>query len=615
MSVGDLRKNVITVYSAEITDQISKLGKIEDAEKHLAGTRKKGTDDAIKQLADLGHAMGTLGKIGSGIWSAYESSVEQAKLANASFGISIDNLSKASGGLQTRMELMTFAAKMQHSAFALSEAQMVTATKAIRELTREGYNQEEATKKVSDALLKLTGDSLKDFGIHVPQATNDAAKFNGIMDALAGKAKLVGSGTKTAAEEMATFGTSTTDSFDKIKGAIGRLTTAMGPLLDKISEAIGMLASASENTSDAGGLDLLTAATGGSGLGILMARAKKKGQIVDPLAAAYAGAMGTNAYGAVNPAANDNAAASAGARGPSYDWAAVARGFGQLAHDGIAQLKLSPESAHEIAKAIVELENPASRWKVFAQRESSNQTDVNDLEKWRGGESEKESEQFIGGLKNYVADFENTFVGAMTSIAGSAASVMEGVPAGPTALEKMFGKVPEIHGYEVAFKGLSDAATSGFNAMVDGTESFGTAFKHSIADSLKALGGQLLVSALKETAEGVAALAIGGPFMGASAARHFAAAAMFGAGAVAAGATANAIGTTAGDAASAKSSSAGASGGSGGGRGGGGDSNPRPIVIVTGDDQSRMTDRMRAQNARRALEQGLLAAGYQPGSS
>ncbi len=605
MSVGEIKQRVISVYSADITDQISKLGKIEDAEKKLAGTRKKGTDDAIKQLADLGHAMGTLGKIGSGIWSAYESSMEQAKLANASMGISIDNLAKASGGLQTRMELMNFAAKMSHSAFALSESQMITATKAIRELTREGYNQEEATKKVTDALLKLSGDSLKDLGIRVRENTTDAGKFNAIMDSLGGKAKQLHGETRTASEEMKAFGTTTTDAFDSIKSSIGRLVSAMGPLLKQVGWIVEKAAGALEHSAGSDGWDIILGATGASWVGDDIAKAKRAGQIANPAAAIASGWLGLNVPGAVNPA-GDGIARTPTASGPTFDWGAVGRGFAEMTKNGLAQLKLAPESAHAIAKAIVEAD--LRQGNRFSK---DNESSVSDLETWRSGESEKESAQFWGGLKNYVTDFEGVMTTAMTSIAGNAVSVMDGIPKGPTALEKMFGTLTDIDGYKVASSALTASVTAGYDAMVDGSQSFRKAFQTSIADSLKALGGKLSVAAIAETAEGLASLAIG-PIGGVSAGHHFASAAMFSAGAVAAGVAAHSLGTSAMASSANASSSSGSSGGSSG-RGSGGSGDNRPIIIVAGDDFTRKTDRMRAIDARRLIDQGLLQAGYTPG--
>lgn len=106
-------------------------------------------------------------------------------------------------------------------------------------------------------------------------------------------------------------------------------------------------------------------------------------------------------------------------------------------------------------------------------------------------------------------------------------------------MESVFGKLGEVDLYKSAFDGLTGAVTAGYDAMVDGTMSFGAAFKKSIADALKALGGQMLVESLKETAYGIRSLAI---YDYGGAALHFKSAAGFAVGAVAAGVVASGLG-------------------------------------------------------------------------
>lgn len=160
---------------------------------------------------------------------------------------------------------------------------------------------------------------------------------------------------------------------------------------------------------------------------------------------------------------------------------------------------------------------------------------------------------------------------------------------GQSFMESVFGKLGEVDLYKSAFDGLTGAVTAGYDAMVDGTMSFGAAFKKSIADSLKSLGGQMLVEALKETAYGIASLArydYGG------AALHFKSAAAFGVGAVAAGAASAGLGGGGGVSGNTSRASAGAPSVSGGG-GGGGPQQSGPTYIIqtnpwSADDTPRM---------------------------
>jgi hypothetical protein len=138
--------------------------------------------------------------------------------------------------------------------------------------------------------------------------------------------------------------------------------------------------------------------------------------------------------------------------------------------------------------------------------------------------------------------------------------------------------------------------------------SAGEAAKEFVKASLLAMGKDFAVKSVGHLAMGVGALAIGGPFAGASAAQHFQAAAIYGAGAVLAGAGARAMG--AGDSPSGARSSAGA--GAGGARAGsslgggsrGGDLT-RNVTVILGSDYSGMSERERRSRMAGAVERGM----------
>jgi hypothetical protein len=112
-----------------------------------------------------------------------------------------------------------------------------------------------------------------------------------------------------------------------------------------------------------------------------------------------------------------------------------------------------------------------------------------------------------------------------------------------SVMEQYIGPVQEIDAYRVAFEGVAGAATAAFDAWRTGAMSAGAAVKMAVASTLGALGQEMLIRALQETAMGVASLAIGGPVAGVSAGAHFKAAALFGAGAAAAGIASKALGS------------------------------------------------------------------------
>lgn len=172
---------------------------------------------------------------------------------------------------------------------------------------------------------------------------------------------------------------------------------------------------------------------------------------------------------------------------------------------------------------------------------------------------------------------------------------------------------------EQLLRPLEDVTLSIFDTMLEnvalGKSAFadlGVAIRDSIFESLKAIGKEYAVKAIGETAQGLAALAIGGPFGGMSASQHFAAAANYAAAAVAAGVGAAAIG------AGSKAAIPGGGGGSAslGGAGGGGSpslgaaangASNQPAAAVVVDFRGAMFP---TSDLRAAQEFGAAVAGY-----
>ena len=169
---------------------------------------------------------------------------------------------------------------------------------------------------------------------------------------------------------------------------------------------------------------------------------------------------------------------------------------------------------------------------------------------------------------------------------------------GETIMERMFGTVDHIDGYAVAFDGISNAVTSAYDAWVDGSMSVGAAIKASLALSIKSMGAEMAISALKETALGFGSLAWG-PLGKASAAAHFKSAGLFAIGAAAAGVAAKGL---SGGGAGVSNPSMG--GGYGSNLGGGGSSQGggnRSVTVVLGDGAAGDSSRWRARRVGKAI--------------
>lgn len=629
--IPDLRRSVIVLFKGDESD----LKRATAAVRKEIAENTKAVDGATKKMNDHGKStIDVLGKIGlawnglstivKAAQSALTAQAERMRLESAAAGVSIDRLSIAAGGLLTRTKQLEIAARLQHGAFVMSEQQMITVERAMRQLTREGNNQEEVIKKVTDAVTKLEDGGLKDFGIQIKETHSDAEKFTAIMEKLAGKSKLVGDGTKTAAESVAATGVSMEDSFDKVKESVGRLVVAMKPFIDGLAKAVEYIAKIAASAPKDAEENPGSWIGGVAGLGML-------GSAYDD--------MGKRGYLADG---NLGRAVVAGST-------MIAGGGGNLSRSVLGDYDLDEANARVVdaKRAAAEAKQKAfndavdslgadiaAAYRAFVTRGSGPVARAG----WTGrgagsGGGGGSQNGYDGSLSQWMRSNE---LGSVTDGVGVGSYNPSGIalPSGedPMAnitaalnspawkrleeinqqqntslLEKHFGKLTEFDAYATAFNTLTGAVTSSLNAWIDGSESMSDAFRHAIGESLKALAGQLLIEGLKHGAYALGSLAFG-DLRGAG--QHAAAAAAFGAGAVVAAATAKTLNADVRTASAGSGSSGGSAGGGGGGRDANGNGGDRTIVIVTGNDIVDETQRMKQTKARRYVELGLGSVGY-----
>ncbi len=189
---------------------------------------------------------------------------------------------------------------------------------------------------------------------------------------------------------------------------------------------------------------------------------------------------------------------------------------------------------------------------------------------WGGDRLTNAGSSLLDSVNRYSAE-SGIRVGGGTGVASGSVQT-------PTILQRMFGEADEIDRYTRAWATLEDAVTSGYEALITGSESAGAAMKRIIGQSIMAGGSRMLVLALRESAFAVAQLASGNF---ASAATHGKSALMFGAGAAAAGVAARALGVGGGSTAAAGASAGGSTTVSG--TGGAVESGPVNRTFVIGD--------------------------------
>ncbi len=661
MSVGELTQRVVTTYTAVVSDHVSKVKDIDQSVKTLAKTEAdrakaatEGNKGLIKGLGELGLAYSAVSGAVTSAMAAMKTYAEHTRLEYAAGTANIDKMAEAAGGLLTRTELLTLAAKAQHGAYGATQKQLEDAAGAIRKHIRDGYDQETAINAVTNALVANKDKGLKQVGEQIRKTSSDAEKHSEILRKLAGDHDAVGKSSQTAAEKMAASQVSMHDAFEKIKLAFGQLAASMTPLIEATAKVIGMIAGLLDEIikyakkNPMGALGSFIGGAAGGAVGEFLDESNDAGALtMKNIALGYArspvGTLSGNKWSsyatdgitpdgdigglAAGKYASTGAAGEVEALGP-----AVKKGAGEWDGRGgesdaknfqkaMTKLKWEfwgamHEMAYEASATLGDFVSDGRNEHRMSMFESVHVGDPGRAGSFAGSLDEQNPDWRSGGKTDWSqlgsdSDEHYKLSGQQREDWNKGYDKFNKNKE-QSFLENSFGKLEDFNKYKMAFDTLTGAVSASMNAWIDGSGSAGKAFKHFIADALKGLASQLMVESLKHGAYALGSLAFGDV---SGAGRHAAAALAFGAGAAAAAVAAKELGTTAGDANAAKASAAagGGSGSGGGGRGGGDSGGARPIIIVTGDDMTRQTDRMRAINARRYIEQGLLQAGYTPG--
>ncbi len=583
---------MITQFKADPSELKAALKDLQGEEKKLATAqldaaqqRNKGYDDWLGKLANVNQALELGGKAIGFAKDAFKAYSDDLRLRSAAGAVSLDKLKSASLGLRSEHELLTFAAQTQNGAFKLNEQQMITAQKAMVALTRAGFDQEEVTKKVTDAIVKANGGGLDDFGILLKSNGTDLENFNGLMDALAQKASGVDTNMRTTGEGVQASGVAMRESFDKMKIAIGSLVTSLSPLIEALAEAVAFAAKL---------VDLLP-------------KGPSK-QEVDSVQKTLAG--GGDLEDAIANLKGQKAAATAAARVPQLVGARDRWGDGGGA--GIDEGAFYTVTNGILAK----IPGPSKPGKPRAGR-------FGDVATMGGTDTAGSPIGF--GSTIYADALGAGMSGIDTSGIDTGAILAEKQKAltddwqkrlatqrgkKESFLEQSFGKLEDFNAYATAFSMLTGSVSAGLNAWIDGSMSAGQAIKKFLADALKGLASQMAVEALKHGAYAIGSLAYG-DLRGAG--THAAAAAAFGGAAAAAAVAAKQFGGSGAGGAYGGAGAGASGGGSGGGKaaGGGGNGsggkdsgNARPITVIVGD-YFNGDERRRRQVADEAIERAL----------
>lgn len=575
---------------ADTSQAKSEIKKFRGEEKKAAEARLKEIDEHNKKLdsniAAWGKVAGAVAAVGAAALAA-RASVDayftnmRAQAAGA--GANIDGLRKATNGLVEDTDLLMSAGKLMNGTWKLSQKEMEKVYQgmmAARKLT--GVEMPEALRMFSEAISKGTTEELKKFGI-VAKDKNELLKE---MDRLY---KQVGGNARVTGDDVLATGVDFKNAMDELKTSIGQIVIAMKPLLEVIT---GIARKANELIQAAGELrkeavdDLSDWLSGGDtyimedpfkGGGHFAYRRDKKAAIQT------AGPMGA----LVNLLADKNARAGLAKLAAMYGSSKSAGGRRRSGGGGRETINLAEIMAgdeldldnfdRELEEAMAKLGPTA--WDRTAEKPA--------------GLSELELVQYQLAMEAAAKAAVEAQKLQLSQDRGLFASIF-GTPA------EIELSAEAIQLATQSFDIFANSAGAGFDALITGSDSFGSAMKRALAEGVRALAVDMFIRSLREGAMAVARLAVGDV---AGASQHGTAAGLYAAGAAAAGLAANQLGAGGGGA---RTSAGGQgrvsaprliSGGAGGSSGG-----DRNITINMGGDYLGMTAQERAAAMARAIK-------------
>jgi len=633
MGLLDFGNTVLTKYKADASDHLKELEKLKGAERERAAA----TIEAQKQTTGaFGEAINMAGKASLAIgaataaavvaWDGFKSAMERSRLEAAATGVNIDRLKTATLGLKRETELLRDAARLQTSAFRLTQQQIETVERAMLSYTRQGKDAEKVHESLLQAVTALKTDGLQDLGIFIDKAglsmdkTSDRAKiFERIMTELAKASGDVKDGQRSAAEGVEATAVSIQDSIDRMKNALGQFVIAMKPLLDSFAQVISDIAWIAEHVPKIPGAPKLieygvkvgmapvTGALGLVNLGRSLYNDIGGAFNGEPSAAYQQFSSGMDARAAALSGQWNEAASGMSRLSAPYDpW--NRSGGGQLSYTAVADLirRFGPGAAAFFAPPGAGGEGG---YDIGGYDYLQHFRDTSGIPS--GGFSLGESAGALGDKYGPGGELAPKGIYDATLSRGGRDPFAEWQKLHKqgqqkTFLEQTFGPVGEFQLYAKAFQMLTGAVSASLGAWIDGSMSAGEAFKKFIGEALKSLAQQMAIESLKEGAYALAHLALL-DFGGAAA--HGAAAAAFGAGAAAAAVAARAMGHGgadygrgggAGAAAPTRSGSSYGGGGIGGSTGGG-----QTAIVVYGDPFAQDSPRQRQISAERMVRKAL----------
>jgi hypothetical protein len=546
-----------------------------------------GIQEFIGKLSPWKQAFEMAGKAVDYAQDALKSYGETLRLESKTAGINIEKLEQSFDGLINHHDLLQFAASTSTGVLKLNQQQMQTVAEAALALRDRGHDLSESFEKLKDAAIKGKVEGLDDLGISVKQGSSNAETLKNMMTELNKVIAESGPHTKNAADDVDRLAAGWDNAKESMKKYSAQFIMEVADSalsLDKMDEMAGRVWLHESQ------------AFGAFQSGIDSGRGQVRYQ-----------------QGMHNFAVGFN-------RGKQQvlDSQVIQMDDLNVSRTDAERKQMAEEAVTREARAILRAAVASSDRNVASATGFGTGGSLGAAANTNTYDGYGVANDLVGDALRRTDERDTAALAEQGSresrYAASSSSRTQ------SYLETMFGPIEDFKAYEAAFGSLQTATSSAMSAWISGSVSLGTAIKKGIGDALGALASQLMVESLKHGAYAIGSLAFGDV---AGAARHAAAAAVFGTGAVTAATVARSLGGHA-SAAPGASGSGGSSSGTSSGAGTA-DSGPDvrdhrtnaptggPMYFIVGEHFSQESPRQKAIDAEDTIRRALGGSGSRDG--
>jgi hypothetical protein len=620
MGLGDVVSKILLEVKSDTSQAKADLKSLKGVQKEVFQSQLDSVEAGNKALDKWVGRLGQIGVALGAVKLAFDSVQEyghKLDLQAASAGVSIDGLRKASLGLKTEMELLEHAARMNNSAFKLTQDQMEDVERAMYVLEERGNDSKEVWAAIDKAITTGATKPLEQFGIIIDK-TGLALDENGlkvdtfgqkqealrrVMEAVSRTAEGAKDAQHDAADAMQVELVKLNDFWHEMKMQLAQVVIQLTPVLKGLADAVSLAA------------DLVN-------------------KMPSWMKGGAAGTFGDTLTG--SPLALYEELFGGGEKKTDFSWQNAYRKYGDASTVSMGAGPSGP-SGFDAGKFLTfttsiidELEKRNKKSKPGEFNPGGWGTvdisggDESGLSKGRLANGFSTSLGAAADTRQFnefgAEQTEGMLIKAerMKTLTSDWFAELDAYDAKHKGLlEKTIGPIEQFDAYAEGFKMLGEtmqvAGGAWSNALKEigtSTDSLGKIAKKAFATIVMGIGEKLAAQSASHLVEALANTALLNPV---EAGKHYAAAGIYGAGAIAAFATAKAMGAGGGAQPAKPSGGAAAGGSASGGTGYAGDPNGKyvkqeqPKVYVIGTMFGNMSVRERARAARETV---AYANGY-----